>query len=377
MVEWMTDRIPLIEPVVGDEELENIETVLDSGYMTQGPYAEEFEDGFADRVGIDHGITVTSCTTGMELALEALGVGSGDEVPIPDFTHPATANAVVRVGADPVLVDVDRDTYNVNPDALSDAITDDTAALLPVSWGGQPLPTDAIDDIAANHDIPVIEDAACSSGAAYDGQPVGSQFDVSVFSFHPRKVLTTGEGGMITTDDDDLAQTMRSIKNFGTDQREGEIGFVRDDATNYRFSDILAAVGVAQLEKLDEIVERRREIAHRYTDLLADIDGVRSPMEPDEAYHNYQAYCVYVEAGDDETRDDLIDAMAERDIETQIGTYALHNTEAFSDAKQESDLETSSALEANLLTLPIAHSVTVEDQKQVVDTLDEALESYR
>lgn len=373
----MPDTIPLIEPVVGDTELENIEAVLDSGYMTQGPYAEEFEERFADRVGVDHGITVTSCTTGMELALEALDVGLGDEVPLPDFTHPATANAVVRVGAEPVLVDVNRDTYNIDTNALSDAVTDETRAILPVSWGGQPLPTAPIDDIAATYGIPVLEDAACSSGAAYDSQPIGSQFDVSVFSFHPRKVLTTGEGGMITTDEDTLAETMRSIKNFGTDQREGEIGFVRADATNLRFSDILAAVGVAQLDQLDDMVERRREIAHRYKDLLESVEGVTTPIEPPEAYHTYQSYCVYVEAGDEGTRNTLIDALAEEDIESQIGTYALHRTSAFSDAKRVGDLATSRSLYHNLLTLPIAHSMSESDQDRVVETLDRALESVR
>lgn len=374
-MDQMADTIPLIEPDVGDDELENIEAVLKSGYMTQGPYADEFEDGFAERVGADHAITVTSCTTGMELALDALGVGPGDEVPIPDFTHPATANAVVRMGADPVLVDVERDTYNIDTDALSDAVTDETGALLPVSWGGQPLQTDIINDIAAAHDVPVLEDAACSSGAAYDGQPVGSQFDVSVFSFHPRKVLTTGEGGMITTDDDDLEREMRSIKNFGTDQREGEIGFVRADATNFRFSDILAAVGVAQLDKLDAIVERRQEIAHRYTDLLTEVPGVTPPAEPAPAHHNFQSYCVYVEAGDENTRDELIDALAAEDIESQIGTYALHQTDAFADAKRVGDLNTSRSLYHNLLTLPVAHSMTDRDQERVVDTLAAALES--
>ncbi|WP_136718007.1 DegT/DnrJ/EryC1/StrS family aminotransferase [Halorientalis salina] len=373
----MTDTIPLIDPVVGNEELENIEAVLDSGYMTQGPYAEEFEDGFAERVGVDHAITVTSCTTGMELALEALGVGPGDEVPLPDFTHPATANAVVRVGAEPVLVDVDRDTYNIDIDALSDAVTDETGAILPVSWGGQPLPTAPINDIAAAHDVPVLEDAACSSGAEYDGSPVGSQFDVSVFSFHPRKVLTTGEGGMITTDDDDLEETVRSIKNFGTDQREGEIGFVRADATNFRFSDILAAVGVAQLDRLDDIVARRREIAHRYTDLLASVDGVTPPTEPSEAVHNYQSYCVYVEAGDETTREELIELLAEEDIESQIGTYAVHQTSAFADAKRIGDLETSRSLYHNLLTLPVAHGMSDADQDRVVEALETALETVR
>lgn len=371
----MSDRIPLIDPVVGDEELSNVEAVLDSGYMTQGPYAEEFETSFAERVGAEHGITATSCTTGMELALEALGVGPGDEVPIPDFTHPATGHAVVRVGAEPVLVDVDERTYNVDVDRLDDAVSEDTAALLPVSWGGQPLPTDPIREIAAEHDLPVVEDAACSSGVEYDGQPVGSQFDVSVFSFHPRKVLTTGEGGMITTDDDELARTIRSVKNFGTDQREGEIGFVRADATNLRFSDILAAVGVAQLGKLDDIVERRREIAHRYTDLLADVDGVVPPAEIEGAYHNFQSYCVYVESGDDTTRDAAMDALADRHIETQIGTYALHRTEAFADAKRAGSLDGSAALADNLLTLPVAHGMTEANQERVVAELDDVLDA--
>jgi len=373
----MEKEIPLIEPVVGEGELSNIEAVLDSGYLAQGPKAEEFENRFADRIGTDHAVSVTSCTAGLELALDALGIGPDDEVAVPDFTYPATANAVVRVGAKPVLVDVDRETYNIDIGALSDAVTDDTGAILPVSWGGQPLPTDPIKDIAAIHDVSILEDAACSSGAAYDGQPVGSQFDVSVFSFHPRKVLTTGEGGMITTDDDALAETMRSIKNFGTDQREGEIGFVRADATNFRFSDILAAVGVAQLDQLDDIVSRRREIAHRYTDLLESVDGVTPPRELPDAYHNYQSYCVYVEAGDNETRDALIEALAEENIESQIGTYALHQTSAFADAKRVGDLETSRALYHNLLTLPVAHSMSESDQDRVVEALDTALESVR
>lgn len=373
----MDEEIPLIEPVVGEEELTNVEAVLDSGYLSQGPEAADFESQFADQVGADHGVAVTSCTAGMELALDALGVGPGDEVPLPDFTYPATANAVVRVGAEPVLVDVDRDTYNIDIDALSDAVTDDTGALLPVSWGGQPLPTNEINDIAASHDVPVLEDAACSSGSVYDGHPVGSQFDVSVFSFHPRKVLTTGEGGMVTTDDDDLEREMRSIKNFGTDQREGEIGFVRSDATNFRFSDILAAVGVAQLDRLDEIVERRREIAHRYTDLLEEVEGVIPPVEPPQAYHNFQSYCVYVTAGDEDTRDELINELANEDIETQIGTHALHQTDAFADAKRAGDLDTSRALSHNLLTLPVAHSMTDSDQERVVNGLDTALNRFR
>lgn len=371
----MTDRLPLIEPVLGDEELSNVADVLDSGYVTQGPYATEMEETFAEMTGTDHCVTVTSCTTGMELALEAVGVGEGDEVVLLDFTHPATGNVVERVGADPVLVDVDRWTYNVDAKAVRSALTDDTAALLPVAWGGQPLDPAPLWEIAEEHDLAIIEDAACAANASFDGTPVGAQFDASVFSFHPRKVLTTGEGGMITTDDADLAREIRSIKNFGTDPMGDRDGFVRADATNYRFSDILAAVGVAQLEKADEIVDRRREIAALYDDLIADVAGVTAPVEIDGGRHNYQCYCVYVEAGDDTLRDRLIEDLAERNIETQIGTYALSQTIAFEDARRGSVLSTSQALAANLLTLPIAHSMSDGDQRRVVDSLVAAIDA--
>lgn len=371
----MADTIPLIEPVVGEEELSNVEAVLESGYMTQGPYAEEMEDRFAEMVDVGHAITVTSCTTGMELGLEALGVGAGDEVIVPDFTHPATGNVVERVGAETVLVDVDRETYNVDPAAVEAAVTERTAALLPVAWGGQPLDDGPLHEIAENHDLAILEDAACGACASFEGTPVGSQFDASVFSFHPRKVLTTGEGGMITTDDEALAREMRSVKNFGTDPMGDRHGFFVPDATNYRFSDILAAVGVAQLEKAPEIVERRREIAATYDDLLADVDGVTAPSEIDGGVHNYQSYCVFLEAGEEELRDDVIDAMADRDIETQIGTFALSETNAFAEATKGSTLGTSKKLFHNLLTLPIAHSMTDEDQHRVVDTLRETIET--
>lgn len=372
----MTDRIPLIEPVVGDAELENVREVLESGYMTQGPFAQEFEETFAGFVGAERAITATSCTTGMELALEAVGVGAGDEVVVPAFTHPATANAVVRVGAEPVLVDVDRTTYNIDPDAVAAAVTANTAALLPVSWGGQPLDAEPLRAIADDNDLAIVEDAACAAGASYDGAPSGSQFDASVFSFHPRKVLTTGEGGVVTTDDADVEETMRRIKNFGTNPRT-DVGFVRADATNYRFSDVLAAIGVAQLEKRESIIGRRREIAAGYDERLEDVEGVDPPTAPEPAVHTYQSYCVYVEAGGPGTRDALIEALAEADVESQIGTYALQHTEAFADAKRVGDLETAAALESNLLTLPIAHSMTDDDLARVVAELDAALGAYR
>jgi dTDP-4-amino-4,6-dideoxygalactose transaminase len=367
------DEISIIDPVVGDEELENVEAVLESGYMTQGPYAEEFEERVAERSGADHGITATSCTTGLELVLEAGDIGPGDEVIVPDFTYPATANVVERLGADPVLVDVDRRTYNIDPEAVVEAVTDDTAALMPISFGGQPLEPEPLRAVADEHGIPIYEDAAWGFGAAWDGEPVGSQFEASIFSFHPRKAITTGEGGVIVTDDDELATTIREIKNFGLDHSGGDAGFVRANATNYRLSDILAAVGVAQLDKCDDIYDRRRELAARYDDLLDSVDGVRAPYTPDEATHTYGSYCVYVEAGDETTRDAVIDRLGDDGIETSLGTYALHQTPAFEAATRGTDLDTSRDLYHNLLSLPVVHEMTAEDQKRVVEELAAAI----
>lgn len=372
------DDIPLIEPVVGERELDNVRDVLDSGWMTEGPFAEQLQNEVADMVGVDHAITVTSCTTGLDLALEAYGIGPGDELIVPDFTYPATANVIKRHGAEPVLVDVRRDTYNIDPEEAAAAITNRTAALVPVSLMGHALDPGPLNELADEHDIPVIEDAAWSFGSSFDGKMVGSQFDVSVFSFHPRKALTTGEGGMITTDDDQNAAEMRTIKNFGLNHYDGgEDGFVRANATNYRMSDILAAVGVAQLEKADDIFGARREMAALYDDLLADVDGVYPPVKVGDVYHTYGSYCAYVEAGTDSTRDELIDVLGERGIESQIGTYALHKTSAFNDARRGSDLSTSRNLYHNLLTLPMAQTMTEDDQTRVVEVLEEELDARR
>lgn len=369
----MADKLSLIEPVVGEEEIENIREVLDSGYMTQGPFADQLEERIADIVGVDHGITATSCTTGMQLVLEAYDIGPGDEVIVPDFTYPATAQVVERVGADTVLVDVEPDTFNIDPDAVRQAITEDTAAVMPVCWGGQPLETRPLNEIADEHDVLIIEDAAWGFGARYGDDHVGSQFDASIFSFHPRKAITTGEGGLITLDDDEIAEEIRCIKNFGIAQGDDRSGFIRDDGTNFRLSDVLAAIGVAQLEKHEEIFERRREMAAQYNELVEPVDGIRKPFELEEAYHTYGSYCVYVEAGDDGFRDTLIDAMADENIETQIGTYSLHKTDAFADAERGSSLDVSRDLYHNLLTLPMEQSMTVDDQERVVETLESLL----
>jgi dTDP-4-amino-4,6-dideoxygalactose transaminase len=369
----MSDRIPLIEPVVGDAELEQIEAVIESRYLTQGPVTEQFESEVAERVGTNHAVAVTSCTVGLELTLQAFGIGEGDEVLIPDFTYPATGTAVTRVGANPILVDVNQETYNVDPRAVREAITNRTAAVLPVSWGGRPLESEPFREIGSEFDLPIIEDAACSLGSRFAGDPVGSQFDASVFSFHPRKPITTGEGGVITTDDNDIASKLNSIKYFGTEQRGDEIAFANADATNAKLSDLLSAVGLAQLEKFDEILYRRRSLGEHYTELLSDIDGVRPPNERDRSYWNYQSYSVLMMNADSDRRDAIIERLSKAGIESQIGTYALHRTEVFEDAKRSGELRSAGSLYESLLTLPLADSMTDSDQKQVVDALESAM----
>lgn len=367
--------IPLIEPVVGREELSNVEEVLASGYMTEGPKAAAFEERFASKVGAEHGVAATSCTTALELCLRALDVGPGDEVIVPDFTHPATADVALMVGADPVLVDVDISTYNTSPELVEEAITEDTKCVMPVSLFGNPLEYDAFRDLSEDHGVPVVEDAACSAGAEYRGDRAGSAVDAACFSFHPRKVITTGEGGMVTTNDSEIADEIRAIKKFGS--RRGDDGlptFFRD-GTNYKLSDVLAAIGLAQMDKMDDIVGRRKEIAARYDELLDDQEGIRVPGTLDGATHTYQTYAVYLE--DDGVRSDVMQRMAGDGIQTQIGTYALHPQPVFRDAKRVGDLENSTKLYHNLLTLPICHDMTDEDQDRVVTALSDALEANR
>ncbi|MHA2265668.1 MAG: DegT/DnrJ/EryC1/StrS family aminotransferase, partial [Candidatus Thorarchaeota archaeon] len=246
----MERRIKLIEPVVGDEELSLIREVLESGYMTEGPKAREFEKGFAELVGAKHAVVTTSCSTALQLSVDILGVGPGDEVIVPDFTYPVTADVARLRGASAVLVDVDESTYNIDPDEVRKGITDKTVGIVPVSLFGHPLDMAPLREIAQEHDLFILEDAACSTGARFNSEKTGSMADLTCFSFHPRKVITTGEGGMLTTDDDDLAEKARAMKRFGIRVVDGRPQFMTV-GTNYKLSDVLAAIGVKQLEKID------------------------------------------------------------------------------------------------------------------------------
>ena len=365
-------RIPLIRPVIDDELKAGVLAVLDSGHLTEGPVTAELERLVRERLGAAHCLAVTSCTSGLELALRALGVGPGDEVVVPSYTYPATAAVVAQVGALPVVADVDPWTMNVDYARLEAAVTPATKAAIPVSLFGNPLDWDALDDIRARRGVLMVEDAACSLGAAWRGRPVGVQADVTVFSLHPRKMITTGEGGLVTTQDPALAEWMWSFKHFGLERpgaaRE-RARFVRM-GVNLKLSNIQAAVGVAQMRRFDELLDRRRELASRYGELLAGRPGVDLPRVPKGGESCWQSYCVLV--GE---RNRVMDELRGQGIEVQIGTYLLPAEPAFQDparCRLEGPFPGGERAFDRCLALPLYHDMTRAEQDEVVARLLEA-----
>jgi len=364
----------LIEPVVGKEELRAIQKVLESGWLTEGPLTREFEERLGQFTGAKHAIAVTNCTIAIEIALRVLQIKPGDEVIVPDFTHPATADAVSWIGADPVLVDVGLSSYNIDIDEVEKAITKKTKCLIAVSWGGNPLDFRLLDKLKQEHGLYIVEDAACSLGSEFAGKKTGTMADMTCFSFHPRKIITTGEGGMITTNDDELAERIRLLKMFGMKSTGEEHAFVKI-GSNYKLCDILGAIGVAQMNKIDRIIERRIELAGNYTRLFKDFGFIKPPKKDQNAKHVYQTYATYIEI--DGIRDRIIQDLKKEGIETQIGTYALHLQKAFENVKTIGNLQTAEKLYNNLLTLPMCHSMSSEAQQLVVQEVIKSIERHR
>ncbi len=323
------DKIPLTRPYFGQEEIDEIRKVLESGWVAQGPKVQEFETNVAEHLGTRYAVAVTNCTAALHLALLAVGITGGDEVLVADYTFPATGHAVLYCGATPVFVDIDPKTYNIDPERIEDAITDRTKAIIPVHTFGQPADMDPILQNAADHGLTVIEDAACALGARYKERYAGTIGDVGCFSFHARKGITTGEGGMLVTDNRDIAAKARHLATFGMTTawtREQSDAFTipafTDVGYNYKMSDITAAVGVAQLRRLDIIIERRGALARHWDRCLESIDGIAPPYVDPGVTAIYQTYVALVDPGIDRNR--LISELQRRGIQTQIGTYASH-----------------------------------------------------
>lgn len=365
-------RIWLARPYTDEAEIDEVRAVLASGYLTQGPKVAEFEALIAERVGARHAFAVTSATTALHLSLVALGIGPGDEVLVPDFTFPATANVVVQQGAVPVLVEIDLDTFGVNAADLERKITARTRAIMPVHAFGLSADMGSVMEIADRHGLAVIEDAACALGASYRGRPCGSIGTAGCFSFHPRKSITTGEGGMIITGDDALAARITLLRSHGGIRERGRFSF-EAAGFNYRLSDILAAVGVAQVRKLDKLLDARRRVAGWYDRALAGTSGLRLPVVPEWGEHTYQSYVVLLDPALD--RDAVIEQLRGEGVESTLGTYALHAQPYFSRTlrMRPGDLPNSFRAFTSSLALPLHAGLEQGDVDYVAERLRSAI----
>jgi perosamine synthetase len=381
--------LPIAKPTIGDAELEAVRRPLGSGWLTQGPEVAAFEREFAAFVGAPHACAVSNCTTALHLALRAAGVKTGDEVVTVSHSFIATANAIRYCGAVPVFVDVRPDTYNIDPTRIEAAISGRTRAMLVVHQLGMPCELDAVIEIARRHGLLVIEDAACAAGSEIlwrgNWERIGAPHaDIACFSFHPRKVMTTGDGGMLTTSNPEFDRQFRMWRQHSMSvpdttrhtskrvvfEEYSEIGF------NYRLTDLQAAIGRVQLQRLPDLVARRRELACRYHDLLAAIPDLQLPVEPVWARSNWQSYCVRLPAGCDQAR--VMQTMLDEGISTRRGVMSTHREPAYQReawrAEHRNALVTSEEISDDGLILPLYGDMTDQDQVRVATGLARAIQ---
>jgi dTDP-4-amino-4,6-dideoxygalactose transaminase len=372
-------RIPITRPCIGEEEAAAAAEVVRSGWLTQGKRTQDFEEALAAYTGARHAIVVSNCTTALHLALVVAGVGPGDEVICPSFTYIATANAVLHAGATPVFVDIDARTYNTTADLLEAAITPRTKALMPVDQIGLAADMPSIMALARRRGLMVVEDAAPSLGAMVNGQKIGTFADLTCFSFHPRKSITTGEGGLITTEDDALADRLRTIRSHAASTSAfsrhasgtTDIEEYRELGWNYRMTDVQAAIGLVQLGRLDGILTERRRLAERYSRLLS-VDGrIQVPYVPSGYPHTYQSYCVWLHGG--ASRASVMAALADQGIATRRGVMASHLEPFYRERYPDLVLPVTEQATAETLLLPLYVGMTESEQDEVVSGLLAAL----
>jgi dTDP-4-amino-4,6-dideoxygalactose transaminase len=375
--------IPIIRPVLDEQEAEAARRVILSGWVTQGPEVKAFEEEFAAVVDAKHACAVSSCTTALHLALKAVGVGPGDEVITASHSFIATANSIRYCGAIPVFVDIEPGTFNLNPALIEPAISGKTRAILCIHQMGMPCDLRAIVEIAQRHSLKVVEDAACAIGSEVQmdgewrriGRPHG---DIACFSFHPRKIVTTGDGGMLTTDDSEYDRKFRLWRQHSMSvpdttrhtaktiifEEYPELGY------NYRMTDIQAAVGRVQLRRLPGILARRRQLARRYLEMLAEIPGIALPVEPEWARTNWQSFCVRLPGWCDQAT--VMQKMLDAGVATRRGIMCSHREPAYPrEAFRATPLPESERAQDSAIILPLYHQMTEEEQ----DTIKAALKA--
>jgi dTDP-4-amino-4,6-dideoxygalactose transaminase len=374
--------IPVMTPWLGEEEARAAADVVSSGWLAQGPRVAEFEGAFAQHVGAGHGIAVSSCTTGLHLALHLLGVGPGDEVVVPSFSFIATANCAVYVGATPVFADVEAADGNLSVRTVEPVLTARTRAVVVVHQGGAPADVEPLRDLCRDRGIALVEDAACAAGSLHRGRPVGTGATLAAWSFHPRKLLTTGEGGMLTTDDAELAERAHRLREHGMSvsaaarhlSRQPVLESYLEVGFNFRMTDIQAAVGLVQLAKLPAMVRRRRELAAAYQQLLADVPALRTVRDPAWGESNFQSFWVELEPGFPMSRNELLALLADEGVSARAGIMAAHRQPAYA-GHPHGDLTTTERLTDRTLILPMFHTMTEAQQQHVVDVVRRAAAS--
>ncbi|WP_028659472.1 DegT/DnrJ/EryC1/StrS family aminotransferase [Nocardioides insulae] len=370
-------RISVMQPWLGEDEVAAVAEVLRSGWVAQGPKVAEFEATFARRLEAAHAVATSSCTTALHLALVVAGVQAGDDVVVPSLSFVATANAPTYVGARPVFADVDGVTGNLTASGVAAVLTPQTRAVIVVDQGGVPVDLAPIRALCDPRGIVVIEDAACAAGSLYRGHPAGAWAELATWSFHPRKLLTTGEGGMLTTSRLDWAERARRLREHAMSvsaaerhasvlappERYDEVGF------NFRMTDLQAAVGLVQLDRLPAIVERRRELAARYAEAIAGIDGLRLVADPPHGRTNMQSCWVEVGRSYRTDREGLLAELAEAGISARRGIMAAHRQRAHAAAAREAELPETDRLTDTTLILPLFHQLTTAEQDRVIAVL--------
>ncbi|BCQ64598.1 dTDP-4-amino-4,6-dideoxygalactose transaminase [Pseudomonas sp. NFPP10] len=373
-------NIAISLPSTGEEEWQAAREPLMTGWLTQGPKVAAFEEAFAKRHQVPHALAVTSCTTGLHLALAGLDIGPGDEVIVPTFTWIATANVVLYCGATPVFVDIDPLTYNLDISQVAAKVTDKTRAVIAVHLFGRCLDIDALRE-ALPAQVAIIEDAACAAGADWKGRPAGSLGDAAAFSFHPRKSVTTGEGGMVTTSNPELAERMSQLRSHGASLSEEQrhlgprpyllpefnlLGF------NYRMTDLQGAIGLVQLGKLDGFIDEREHWAQYYCEQLADIDWLRLPTTPQGSRHGWQAFVTYIDPQKAPMpRNDMMEILQAKGISTRPGTHAVHMLAYYRERFGFKPEDFPGARDCNdhTMAIPLHNRMSEEDYAYVVEAI--------
>ena len=370
-------KIPIAKPFLGEEEAQAAYDTILSGWVTQGPKVLEFEENFAKYVGSKYAVAVSSCTAALHLAMIVNGIGSGDEVICPSMSYIATANSIRHASATPVFAEVNPTTYNIDPLDAERRITEKTKAILIVHQIGIPADIDAFKVLCTKYDLKLIEDAACAIGSAYKGGKIGSHSELVCFSFHPRKLITTGDGGMITTSNKKYYERIKLLRQHGMSINDR----IRHDANklifeeylevgyNFRMTDIQAAVGIEQLKKTDEIIIKRRRIAHKYNDAFKHIKCLRIPFEPDGYISNYQSYSLFLTDSAPVSRDELMHLLLEKGISTRRGVMTAHREAAYIIGNKTYSLPITEKTSDNSILIPLYPQMKDDEVDYVIDSV--------